>query len=447
MSHQLNFFSKKIFNNLSIILFEIVLIYLSYFYLWDPQRCTKNIPRSFLIFNYSFDIYYPKMCDEPYYFQGFEFLHSIYQNGYPYQDKQLYLFFGYIFFHLLKASHELFQLSYSIETLLLSSSLLLQIVNINLISYLLTKIILKKKSKFYFLIFFVIIFFSFEQRKYFFLPSNSTYYFLIYLFSIYSIIFKKNNSFLYGSLFLVSGYAVVGFIFQNLFNLKEVKRKLLFLTKNLIIFILPYLSFELIRLIIKILSNDKYGQKYIYTIEAYNQFVWFFKDLLLSNYVSTNTCQNITNFIFCYLKTTIETLNLLKYYIILLLLLFLFSKFTINERSFENLSLVFKFTIFLYFFILFQGMYETRFVYYSIGFCLYLLICVFIVNIKSRSNLFLYILIISFFTLSKTSLTQFEENIIFRDQLLIYFLIITFTFEIMYYKKIINFKVLKRLNN
>jgi len=105
MSHQVNTISKKIFKYLSIIFFEIFLIYLSYFYLWDPIRCTKNIPRIFLIFNYSFEIYYPKMCDESYYFQGFEFLHSIYQSGYPYQDKQLYLFFGYIFFQLLKASH------------------------------------------------------------------------------------------------------------------------------------------------------------------------------------------------------------------------------------------------------------------------------------------------------------------------------------------------------
>ena len=94
------------------------------------------------------------MCDEIYYFHGFQWVHHIYQNGYVYQDRPMYLLLGFVLYRSIFAMKTLFGISFEPTSLLLFSTLIYQIIIINLASYTLIKIFNKKFERIYFHIFF-----------------------------------------------------------------------------------------------------------------------------------------------------------------------------------------------------------------------------------------------------------------------------------------------------
>ncbi len=188
---------------------QIISYFISYKNLFSYDRCTELVTRSFQLINRNFDLVYPLMCDEPFYFHGFQWIHAIYENGFPYQDRQLYLLIGFIIYRFFFVLSYLLQFIIDPVSLLLFSTLILQILVLNAITYMLSLIINGKFDRFYSIFYFLIVLFSFEQRRYFFLPSSSTIYFLIFLFSIYSIQEKKINGFIFGSLFTISGYGII----------------------------------------------------------------------------------------------------------------------------------------------------------------------------------------------------------------------------------------------
>ena len=51
--------------------------------------------------------------------------------------------------------------------------------------------------------------------------------------------------------------------------------------KNIILFLIPYIGFELIRVLLGFSQGKEYGVKYIHAAEAeeYQQFVWFIQTL------------------------------------------------------------------------------------------------------------------------------------------------------------------------
>ena len=104
---------------------------------------------------------------------------KIYVNGYVYQDRPLYLLIGFIIYKILSLFNPIFQIENI--SLLLLTSLIIQILVVNFIAFLITKLVSNKFERFYFILFFLLTLFSFEERFYFFLPSNSTIYFLIFL--------------------------------------------------------------------------------------------------------------------------------------------------------------------------------------------------------------------------------------------------------------------------
>ena len=106
--------------------FQLFAYYLSYKNLFYYLGCTENIPRYFIIHNFYFELNYPKMCDEQYYFYGFESINKIYVDGYVYQDRPLYLLIGFIIYKILSLFNPIFQIEKI--SLLLLTSLIIQIL-------------------------------------------------------------------------------------------------------------------------------------------------------------------------------------------------------------------------------------------------------------------------------------------------------------------------------
>ena len=129
---------------------QIILIYLSYTKLFNYQGCTNNVIRDIGTSNFNYGLLYPEMCDEPFYFHGFQWINHIYENGFPYQDRPLYLTLGFIIYRTLFITNLFLGLNVSILSLLLITSLIIQVTTANLISFFLTKYLVGKFNKFYF---------------------------------------------------------------------------------------------------------------------------------------------------------------------------------------------------------------------------------------------------------------------------------------------------------
>lgn len=107
---------------------QIFSIIVSYQNLFNYERCTNIINRNFLLFNNSFVLEYPEMCDESYYFHGFQWVHHIYQNGFVYQDRPLYLALGFLIYRSLFLVNTIFNINFDSLSLLLFSTLIYQTI-------------------------------------------------------------------------------------------------------------------------------------------------------------------------------------------------------------------------------------------------------------------------------------------------------------------------------
>ena len=79
------------------------------------------------------------MCDELFYFHGFQWINHIYENGYVYQDRPTYLVIGFIIYRVFFLISLLFNLQIDPISLLLLTSFVIQLIVANLISYFLCK--------------------------------------------------------------------------------------------------------------------------------------------------------------------------------------------------------------------------------------------------------------------------------------------------------------------
>ena len=420
-----------------IVLFvELTAIYLSYKNLFNYEGCTNVIPRDFVLFNNFFTIPYPEMCDEPFYFHGFQWINHIYENGYVYQDRPLYLGIGFLIYRFFFIMSLLFGFLIDPISLLLFSTWIFQILVVNLISLITCKALKNRFDRFYFIIFFLLVIFSFEQRLYLFLPSSSTTYLLIFSFSIYSIKNKKLNGLIYGTLFTISAYGIIGFLYQIFSAALKPRKNYKIIIKNLFLFSIPYLSFELIRILLGLFQGKQYGVKYIHAAEAveYQQFVWIIKTLFDKSYEPFQSCHTLAKFFPCYIEITRSYISISEFYILICSLLFLF--FCIKTKDFKNntLFLIFSFTFFNYLLLSFQGFYAYRFVYYSIGFGVILLTCFFILKINSDLISIFSVLSTATFTLSRYNFEDFSTNLNILDYvmgliLLVFLIVDLFTKE------------------
>lgn len=404
-----------------VLIINIIAVYLSYKNLFSYEGCTNVVLRDFNLFNNFISIPYPEMCDESFYFHGFQWINHIYENGYVYQDRPLYLGIGFMIYRFFFIVSLLFGFLIEPISLLLLSSLILQIIIVNLIAYIICKTLKVDFDRFYFLIFLLIVIFSFEYRLYLFLPTNSTTYLLIFAFSIYSIKNKKLNGFIYGLLFTISAYGIIGFLFELLTATFKPKKNIKTITKNIILFLIPYLGFELIRVLIGLFQGKEYGVKYIHAAEAeeYQQFVWFIETLFNRSYEPYQNCHTLTEFIPCYFDITITYFSISLFYISLCLLLFFFILIGPKKVNNKSFSIILSFTIFNYIFISLQGFYVYRFVYYSIGFGVILLTCLFLVTIDSELISILCVISTAIYTLSRNNFQDYTLDLNLVDTLII----------------------------
>ena len=400
---------KKIFSikfTFALVSLQIILLIISYLRIFDYQRCTETILRSFNLFDFNFDLMYPKMCDEEYYFHGFQWINHIYEGGYVYQDRPLYLAFGFIFYRFFYLVHYILEFNIEPISLLLFSTLIFQIFILNLICYLLSKVFNNKFENINFILFFLLIIFSFEERYYLFLPSSSTTYFFIFLFSSYALKNKKPFGIIFGLLFSVSAYAVIGFTFNVLINFKNKYFTFTQIVKHVFYFLIPTLFFETIRIILGFYMGPQFGVRYLYNAERYQQFVWIIKSIFDLDYKPSNSCQTLNNFIFCYINETIDFFILFRFYVFMSLvcLFLLFFKHKNIKKYFKE---VFYFSLYSYFFILFQGIYSYRIIYYSLGFLIYFIFSYFIYEIQDKFTSLYLIALLSLYTLQRTNFHQF----------------------------------------
>ena len=389
---------------LFLFLIQLFAYYISYKNLFTYLGCTENITRYFIIHDFYFELYYPKMCDEQYYFYGFEFIDKIYVDDYVYQDRPLYLLSGFIVFKVLYFFNPLFQIENL--SLLLLTSLILQILIVNMTAFLITKLINNKFEKFYFILFFLVTLFSFEERFYFFLPSNSNIYFLIFLFSIYSIKNNRLSGFTYGVLFTISGYGVIGFLYQLMLKIVNLKKSFKLIIKNILFFMIPTTAFECYRLLLGYFQGQEYGVKYIYNAEVYNQFVWFLKTLFINDYSSDLDCQSIPDYIVCYWSETKFFFTAQAFYLLILLMAVVLLKN--RDIFYSQAKPVILFTLFSYFFLSFQGLYAFRFIYYSFGFCFILLLCYLVQYLNNDLIGLLIVILYSHYTITRNDWPQYN---------------------------------------
>ena len=395
-----------------VICVETFSIFVSYKYLFDYQGCTKNVIREFNFFNNTFNFLYPEMCDETFYFHGFQWINHIYESGFIYQDRPLYLVFGFLVYRFLFVVSVIFNFYIEPVSLLLLASLIMQILIVNMIAYLICKALIGKFERFYFLIFLLLTLFSFEHRIYFFLPSNSTIYFLIFVFSVFSIKNDKFNGLIYGLLFTISAYGIIGFLYELIrktFNLNKNYKQVI---KNILLFTLPYFTFETFRVIIGAVKGPQYGVRYVHAAEAENQqFVWVLKSLFIDSYEPVQACHTLSNFISCYVAITKNFFSINVFYTFLCLVLLIAFLFKFKNLDKKVLFPIIFFGLFNYLFISFQGVYNYRFVYYSLGFLTILLISFFILKINNDLVTLSFILLMPIYTLSRTTYEQYNINL------------------------------------
>lgn len=407
---------------------QIFSIVVSYQNLFNYERCTNIINRKLFLFNNTFVLEYPEMCDESYYFHGFQWVHHIYQNGFVYQDRPLYLALGFLIYRSLFVVNKILNISFDPLSLLLLSTLIYQLIIVNLISYFLVKICNKSFNKFYFTIYFLIIVFSFEIRRYLFLPSSSNFYLLLFVTSIYLIKKNKLNGFIYGLMITISGYGIIGFLYQLIPYVLNFKKNYRVIINNILLLFIPSLFFELLRIAMGVLKGPGYGVKYIYNAEFYQQFIWIFNSLLSDNFVPSTTCQEINKFINCYIAETFYFLKIMSLPLtfVSFIAVIHFLKYRKNLKT--ELYYLLSYTVFSYFFILFQGIYSFRIVFYSLGFGLIIYLC-FILKIFENNILSIFTaLFFMIFNLSRSSWIEYSLKLnIFEILLLIFILSLLIT--------------------
>jgi hypothetical protein len=432
----IKFFNKTNFLNFIILMIfvEVISVYLSYKRLFDYEQCTNILEREFHLFGKFSSLNYPEMCDESYYFHGFQWVHHIYQNGFVYQDRPMYLFLGFAIYNFIFVLKTLIGYSFDPTSLLLLSTLIYQLFIINFTSYALVKMFSKKFDRLFFLIFFLIIVFSFEIRRYLFLPSSSNFYFLIFTLSLYSIKTKKLNGFMYGCLITISGYGIIGYIYQLIPKLFKLKNNLKDILKNTTLIFVPTIFFEILRILMGLFKGPGYGVRYIYNAEFYQQFIWFFKSLFYENFIPATPCQEVTKFLNCYLTETKYFLNIMLFPTILFAVFVFFHKYKVVRFFDVDVKNLFLFTIFSYFFILFQGIYSFRIIYYSLGFLLLIYFCIFFKSINNPLAGILFAILMGIYNLSRSSWAAFNLNLTFYEWSLLFLIFFLLCLQ----KKIIN---------
>jgi len=350
---------------------------------------------SYKLFNLA--VNYPSSCDQESYYSAIQNLTTIFNDGYVYQGRALYILINSSWLNLLDlfSNSQLEVLTHISVTITHTTLLIIS----TLIIMWIFKVRVFENIKIYILIYSLLLMSPLYKWGVF-DPSNQTFTLLIILLNLY--IYLNHQSFinyktslLIGTLVLIHRVFIVGYLLvfvllflekQYSFTFNNIKKSI----KYLLISVLPFVIYNIYILIFQ--GQMPYDENSSY----YGQFIWLPLYLFTDKrYEGGWHCMEPMTFLKCY---GVDNLNLF-FYLFLPLIFYLFNLF--RDKS-ENKTFVFsllKYTSLVYVFYSFIGWYPPiRFSYYSLGHLIILGNIYYLINEENKvSKIFHFISISLYF--------------------------------------------------
>ncbi len=350
---------------------NVITIFLSIFFgyfLFNSQFvepdyfvCSRIVEQTFQLFNEPISFNFPYSCDENEYFLGFKNFSFIIFNDHSYQQRPLYILIVFIFNEIFLPIYNF--LGFDQKLGIYTSIIFIHSIILNLSLILILKIANFKRLKYYDLLFISLINFLQPMAKWgIFGPSVQMLTLLQIVLPIYLVknrnILDSKVSLLYGLLFMYNRASLVSYVIYVFFlYLKNKKFNFLNFLKNIVIFLIPFSFYRLFFVINNLKTFDT-------NTETYQQFSWIIDYFTGGNRkYGEYFCHRIPGFIKCYLEGTLDLFSylLIPLLISLLCLYFLFK----NNKNLFYLILISTFIVYSFWSLI--GWYPLRFIYYSIG--------------------------------------------------------------------------------
>ena len=327
----------------------------------DYYVCSRIVEQNFTFLNESLSFNFPYSCDENEYFLGFKDFKFIIFNDHSYQQRPIYIFFVYFLNEILTPIFNLLGMDEKLGIYFAIVSVHSIVLNISL--YLILKIISINKISHFDLLFITILNILQPMAKWgIFGPSVQMLSLLHIVLPIYlskkNDTLRLNSSLLFGVLFMYNRASFVSYIIYLLFMYLKTKKINFFENVvNTFLFFTPFIIYRLFFALNNLTIFDTNTQ-------TYQQFSWIVDYFTGGNRkFGEYYCHRIPGFIKCYFE---GTLNLLSYLnipllISLLCLIYLYKK---NKNLFYLISIA---TFIVYSFWSLIGWYPLRFIYYSLG--------------------------------------------------------------------------------
>jgi hypothetical protein len=362
----------------------------------DYYVCTTIGPIDIELLNNNYSFNYPKSCDQAEYFKGFENFNTILLTEHSYQQRPLYIAMVYLANLLFTPIFLLLKISQTLG--LLISLTFIHLIILNLALFFILKVVNPQNLNIGDLGLLVIFNLLTPIAKWgIFEPSNQMFTLLLMILPVY--FYKLNKelyypySFIFGILFLANRVSLIGMIiYLLLVILSSHKLRFFDVVKQIIAFFIPFLGYRLFFTVRGLTIFDT-------NTETYQQFSWIIDYFTGGNRkYGEYFCHRIPGFIKCYAEGTSD---LLMYLLIPSIFAILYILMSIRLKNTPR-ELFLSFTV-LYFFWSLIGWYPMRFIYYSLG------------------NFINILIIFGYFNLNK----NFLQKLLYSFPIIFYYLYLT----------------------
>ncbi len=327
----------------------------------DYYVCSRIVEQNFTFLNESLSFNFPYSCDENEYFLGFKDFKFIIFNDHSYQQRPVYIFFVYFLNEILTPIFNLLGMNEKLGIYFSIISVHSIVLNISL--YLILKIISINKITHFDIFFITTLNILQPMAKWgIFGPSVQMLSLLIMILPIYlskkDDTLKLRSSFIFGILFMYNRSTFVSFLIYLLFMFLKNKEFNFF--KNIVNSFSFFIPFAIYRLFFTINNLTIFDTN----TQTYQQFSWIIDYFTGGNRkFGEYYCHRIPGFIKCYFDGTLNLFSylIIPFFISLICFMYLFKK---NKNLFYLISIA---TIIIYSFWSLIGWYPLRFIYYSIG--------------------------------------------------------------------------------
>jgi hypothetical protein len=326
----------------------------------DYYVCTTIGPIDIEILDNVYSFNYPRSCDQAEYFKGFENFNTILLTEHSYQQRPLYIAMVYLANLLFTPIFFFLKISQTFG--LLISLTFIHLIILNLALFFVLKIINPKNLNIRDVVVLAIFNLLTPIAKWgIFEPSNQMFTLLLMILPVY--FYKLNKGFyfpyslMFGILFLANRVSLIGMItYLLLVILGSHKLKLFEIVKHIIAFSVPFLGYRLFFIVRGLTIFDT-------NTETYQQFTWIIDYFTGGNRkYGEYFCHQIPGFIRCYAEGTFD---LLMYLLIPSIFAIFYILLSIRLKNTPR-ELFLSFIV-LYCFWSLIGWYPMRFIYYSFG--------------------------------------------------------------------------------